>query len=266
VLQRVPALRPEAVEGGGVFEPDARDIDTNGLLQGFLRRLRNGGGQVLLNATVTALEADRNGWRILAGTQEIRAGVVVNAAGAWGDSLAVLAGANPVGLVPKRRTAFLIAPPDGLAIRDWPLTIGAREDLYFKPDAGKLLVSPADETPSEPIDAQPEEMDIAIAADRLAQRTTIGIRRIEHKWAGLRTFAPDKTPVVGYDPAIGGFFWLAGQGGYGFQTAPAMARLAAALISCKGIPAEIHDQGITGDALSPTRFFSTDGTRAAGPL
>ncbi len=265
VLRKVPAMRPEAVDGGGVFEPDARDIDTNGLLQGFLRRVRNGGGKILLDAPVTALDSDRSGWRLVAGGREIRAGLVVNAAGAWGDSLAALAGADPVGLVPKRRTAFLVTPPAGMDTRDWPLTIGAHEDLYFKPDAGKLLVSPADETPSEPVDAQPDEMDIAIAADRLAQRTTIEVRRIEHKWAGLRTFAPDKTPVVGFDPAVAGFFWLAGQGGYGFQTAPAMARLAAALISGRGIPSEIQDQGVTADQLSPARF-AAGGMRAGRPI
>jgi D-arginine dehydrogenase len=159
-----------------------------------------------------------------------------------------------VGLSPKRRTAFLIAPPSGVEIRHWPLTITAGEDLYFKPDAGKLLVSPADETPSEPLDAQPDEMDIAVAADRLAQCTGIEVRRIEHKWAGLRTFAPDKTPVVGFDPAIAGFFWLVGQGGYGFQTAPAMAQLGAALITGRGVPAALQDQGIAAEQLSPARF------------
>jgi D-arginine dehydrogenase len=163
--------------------------------------------------------------------------------------------------VPKRRTAFLITPPAEMDTRAWPLTIGAREDLYFKPDAGKLLVSPADETPSAPVDAQPEEMDVAIAADRLAQRTTIEVRRVEHKWAGLRSFVADKTPVVGYDPAVAGFFWLAGQGGYGFQTAPAMARLAAALISGNRVPAEIQDQGITADTLSPARLAASDEPR-----
>jgi D-arginine dehydrogenase len=254
VLRKVPVLRRTAVEGGGVFEPEARDIDTHGLLQGFLRRVRSGKGKILLDAPVTALERDGSGWRIIAGGREIRTGVIVNAAGAWGDTTAVLAGANPVGLTPKRRTAFLITPPDGMETRDWPLTIGAHEDLYFKPDAGKLLVSPADETPSEPVDAQPDEVDIAVAADRLAQRTTIEVRRIEHKWAGLRTFAPDKTPVVGFDPVLAGFFWLTGQGGYGFQTAPAMARLAAALVTGKGVPADIQDQGVTADQLSPARF------------
>lgn len=254
VCRKVPAMRPETVAGGGVFEPDARDIDTNGLLQGFLRILRNGGGKILLDAPVTALSRGTDGWRIAAGGTEIRAHTIVNAAGAWGDALAALAGAAPVGLTPKRRTAFLIAPPSGMDTRSWPLTIGAHEDLYFKPDAGKLLVSPADETPSEPMDAQPDEMDIAVAIDRLAQRTTIEVRRVEHKWAGLRTFAPDKTPVAGYDPDIAGFFWLTGQGGYGFQTAPALAQLAAALVTGRTIPAEIQDQGITADQLSPARF------------
>lgn len=254
VLRKVPAMRREAVEGGGVFEPGARDIDTNGLLQGFLRHVRSGNGKILLDAPVTAVERAGNRWRITAGGQEISADVLVNAAGAWGDTLAKLAGAKPVGLVPKRRTAFLIAPPEGMDTRDWPLTIGAHEDLYFKPDAGKLLISPADETPSEPVDAQPEEIDVAIAADRLAERTTIVVWHIEHKWAGLRTFAPDKTPVVGFDPSATGFFWLTGQGGYGFQTAPAIAKLAASLIAGKAIPAEIQDQGITADQLSPARF------------
>jgi D-arginine dehydrogenase len=261
VLGKVPAMRPEAIDGGGVFEPDARDIDTNGLLQGFLRRVRDGGGKVLMDAPVTALDRERSDWRIVAGDREVRSGVIVNATGAWGDSVAALAGANPVGLEPKRRTAFLIKPPEGFDTRDWPLTIGAREDLYFKPDAGRLLVSPADQTPSEPVDAQPEDIDLAIAADRLEQRTTIEVRRIEHKWAGLRTFAPDKTPVVGFDPAVAGLFWLTGQGGYGFQTAPAMARLASALISGKGIPAEIEDQGITEETLSPRRFAAAGSAR-----
>jgi D-arginine dehydrogenase len=262
-MRKVPAVRREAVESGGVFEPDARDIDTNGLLQGFLGRVRSGNGKILLDAPVTAIERDGSRWRIVAGSQEISAGVLVNAGGAWGDMLAVLAGAKPVGLAPKRRTAFLIAPPPGMDTRDWPLTISAHEDLYFKPDAGKLLVSPADETPSEPVDVQPEEMDVAIAADRLAERTTNEVRRIEHKWAGLRTFAPDKTPVVGFDPIVAGFFWLVGQGGYGFQTAPAMARLAAALVAGKGIPLEIQEQGITADQLSPARFATV--MRSARP-
>jgi D-arginine dehydrogenase len=263
ILQKVPVMRPEAVSSGGVFEPDARDIDTSALLQGFLRILRDNGGRILLDAPVTAVSRGTQGWNFAAGADEIHARIIVNAAGAWGDAIALLAGAAPLGLMPKRRTAFLIAPPSGVVTRGWPLTIGVREDLYFKPDAGKLLVSPADETPSAPTDAQPDEMDIAIAADRLAQRTTIEVRRIEHKWAGLRTFAPDKTPVAGFDPVVPDFFWLAGQGGYGFQTAPALAKVAAALITGRSIPAEIQDQGLTAEQLSPARFSSTRETVAA---
>lgn len=261
VLAKVPALRPDAVSGG-VFEPDARDIDTNALLQGFLRRLRAAGGSVFLDAPVARIERERKSWRITAGHRELHAAVIVNAAGAWCDEIAALAGLSPLGLAPKRRTAFLIQSPEGLDARSWPLTIGARENLYFKPDAGKLLISPADETPSAPVDAQPEELDIAVAVERLAALTTIEVRRIEHKWAGLRTFAPDKTPVVGFDLRTDGFFWLAGQGGYGFQTAPAIARLAAALISGASVPADIQNLGVTADALAPSRFLATGRARA----
>lgn len=252
VRAMVPVLRREAV-AGGVFEPDACDIDTNGLLQGFLRRLRAGGGEILLDAPVTAIQRERDSWRITAGTRQLRAATIVNAAGAWGDQVAAMAGAAQVGLAPKRRTAFLIRPPHGFATGAWPLVIGAREDLYFKPDAGMLLVSPADETASAPVDAQPEEIDIAVAVDRLAALTTIEVRRIEHKWAGLRTFTADKTPVVGFDPERAGFFWLVGQGGYGFQTAPALGRLAAALLR-GGVPSDLEDQGITAAALAPARL------------
>jgi D-arginine dehydrogenase len=253
VLEIVPILRRELI-AGGVFEPDARDIDTNGLLQGFLKQLRALGGTILLNAEVTALARDRSGWDIRLGDRDLRAGIVVNAAGAWGDHVAAMAGAPTIGLTPKRRTAFLIKPPENLDIAAWPLVIGAREDIYFKPDAGMLLVSPADETPSPPMDAQPEEIDIAIAADRLMAITHLDVRRVERKWAGLRTFAADKTPVVGFDPAVEGFFWLVGQGGYGFQTAPALSRAAAALLDGNPLPADLEDQELTDAGLSPARF------------
>lgn len=253
VLDIVPVLRREMITNG-VFEPDARDIDTNGLLQGFLKQLRALSGQVLLDSEVTALARDGGGWILRLGERELRARIVVNAAGAWADHIAALAQAKPLGLTPKRRTAFLIKPPQDLSTGAWPLTIGAREDIYFKPDAGLLLVSPADETPSAPVDAQPEELDIAIAVDRLTAITHLDVRRIERKWAGLRTFASDKTPVVGFDPALEGFFWLAGQGGYGFQTAPAISRTAAALIAGKPFPAQLEDQGLTRAELDPARF------------
>jgi D-arginine dehydrogenase len=160
----------------------------------------------------------------------------------------------PIGLVPKRRTALIVAPPPGIDITAWPLTIDAAETGYFKPEAGKLLVSPADETPVAPSDAQPEEIDIAVAVERLVERTTIRVTQVERKWAGLRSFVADKTPVVGFDPLMPGFFWLAGQGGYGIQTAEGLARCAAMLIGSGRLPPDIAAAGLAPATLSPARF------------
>jgi D-arginine dehydrogenase len=230
VLRRVPALRPGWV-AGGVAEPDAMDIDTHAMLSGFLRALRARGGQLRTDAEVLGLSRDGGAWRIALGSGEILADVVVAAGGAWCDTLGAMAGASPIGLVPKRRTAFLVDP-----------------------DAGKLLCSPADETPSPPCDAQPEDLDVAIAADRIQTAAEIPIARIARRWAGLRSFVADKTPVAGYDPHVAGFFWLAGQGGYGFQTTPAMALAAAALVDRRDLPAMLGNRGVTAAALSPARF------------
>lgn len=264
VIGRVPVLRADMVAGGGVIEPDAKDIDTNELLQGYLRQLRRLGGRVLLDAEMLGLARNGHGWTIETRAGTVSAEIIVNAAGAWADDIAAMAGARPVGLVPKRRTAFVFQPPTDIHISSWPLVIGAREDFYFKPDAGNLLVSPADETPSAPTDAQPEEIDVAIAADRLMSATTLEIRHIARRWAGLRTFAVDKTPVVGFDPGIDGFLWLAGQGGYGFQTAPALASIAAALTQSQGIPSKLQDFGLTEETLSPARFFEAETGRTTG--
>ena len=155
---------------------------------------------------------------------------------------------------PLRRTAILVEPPDGIDIHTWPAVIDADEQFYFKPDAGKLLLSPADEILSPPCDAQPEEMDIAVGVDRVQSALNLEVRRISHRWAGLRTFSPDRVPVVGFDAERPGFFWCAGQGGYGIQTAPAMARTAAALAKLESLPADIAVQGLTAQHLSPSRF------------
>lgn len=253
VLAKVPAFRREEV-AGGVFEPEAMDIDTNGLLQGYLRQLRAHGGTLAVDSEVLALQRNPSGWRVETRNATITAQLVVNAAGAWADDIARMAGAQPRGLEPKRRTAFLFQPPQHYETGKWPLAIGAREDFYFKPDAGNLLVSPADETPSAATDAQPEEIDIAIAADRVMAMTHFDIRHITHKWAGLRTFAPDKTPIVGFDPVVPGFFWLAGQGGYGFQTSPALAGLAADLVAGRPLAAGVRELGLTAEMLSPARL------------
>ena len=253
-LAMVPVLRPDHVIGA-VLEPDARDIDTNALLQGFLRLTKVRGGQIVLKAEVTALSRDADRWTLDTTAGPVRAGIVVNAAGAWADELAALAGLEPIGMAPKRRTAFVIEPATEVPFQHWPMVISAVEDIYFKPDAGRILVSPADETDSPPTDAQPEEIDVAIAIDRLETMSQMGVRRIVRRWAGLRTFAPDRTTVVGFDPRSPGFFWLAGQGGYGFQTSPAMASVAAGLVRTGAIPSRLADLGVTAEALSPGRFL-----------
>lgn len=252
-VARVPVLQPHRV-AGAVFEPEALDLDTNGLLQGSLRGLRRRGGEVRTGAEVTALAPlPGGGWRIETTAGPVEAGIVVNAAGSWADAVAALAGIAPVGLVPKRRTAFLFDAP-GHAVDGWPMMVDLDETFYIKPDAGKLLGSPADETPSPPCDAQPEEIDIAVAVDRIERATTLQIRRLTHRWAGLRSFVADKTPVLGFDPEAPGFFWCAGQGGYGFQTAPAMARLGAALLRGGPVPDDLARLGVTAAALAPGRF------------
>lgn len=249
----VPALRPE-VATAGVFEPDAQDIDTHALLSGLLRLLREEGGRVVTRAEVTAIARAGGAWRIETRAGPVSAAILVDAAGAWADEVAALAGVAPLGLAPKRRTAFVFEPPPGLAVASWPIVIGADEDVYVKPEAGLLLASPADETDSAPTDAQPEEIDVAQAAERVEALLDLPVRRILRRWAGLRTFAPDRTPVAGFDPGCEGFVWLAGQGGYGFQTAPALGRAAAGLILRGEMPADLAAAGLRAADLAPDRF------------
>jgi D-arginine dehydrogenase len=230
------------------------DIDVHGLHSAYLRLLRRRGGRLVTAAPVVGLDYAGGAWTATTHEGDFVAPVIVNAAGAWADAIAALAGLPPVGLVPKRRTALIVAPPPGIDIGAWPLTIDAAETGYFKPEAGKLLVSPADETPVAPSDVQPDELDIAVAVDRLIERTTIRVTHVERKWAGLRSFVADKTPVVGFDPLASGFFWLAGQGGYGIQAAEGLARCAAALIGAGRLPADIAAAGLAPATLSPARF------------
>ncbi len=248
-----PVLDREAVVAG-IFEPGAMDLDVHTLHTGFLRGIRHRGGEVRTRAPVTAIEQAGSGWKLTAGDEELQADVVVNAAGAWCDEVAALAGAAPVGLVPKRRTAFTFDPPDGMDPGTWPATIDIDEEFYFRPDAGRILGSPADETPSRPCDAQPEEMDLALGAHRIEEATVLQVRRMVTKWAGLRSFVADKTPVVGFDGAAEGFFWLAGQGGYGIQTSPALGRTAAALITSGELPGDLKKRGLEKAMLAPERL------------
>jgi D-arginine dehydrogenase len=252
-LERCPVLDP-AWLGHAHYEPEATDMDVHAIHQGFLRGLKERGGEVIANAAPIAIERTGGGWRVRTEGRELEARIVVNAGGAWADEVAALAGARPVGLIPKRRTAFTIDPPDGMAIAGWPMTIDVHETLYFKPEAGRLLASPADETPMPPCDVQPDEMDIAVAAARLEEMTTLRVRRIVRKWAGLRSFVDDKTPVLGFAPELPGFFWVAGQGGYGIMTSPAMGRAAAALAVGEKLPDDIARLGVTEAALAPARL------------
>jgi D-arginine dehydrogenase len=253
----VPVLRPDTVVGA-IYAAGEMDMDVHALHGAYLGRLRRHGGCVVTDAPVTGLIRHGGAWTVTTPAGDFVAPIVVNAAGAWADEVAALAGLPPVGLVPKRRTALIVAAPPDLGIERWPIVIDAAETGYFKPEAGKLLVSPADETPVPPCDVQPDELDIAIAIERLHQRTTIEVRHVERKWAVLRSFVADKTPVVGFDPLAQGFFWLAGQGGYGIQTAEGIAKCAAGLILQGRLPAEI---GLDPALLSPVRFRRPHTTR-----
>ena len=251
-LQRAAMLREDYV-AGAVLEPGSEEIDVAALHQGFLRGMRARGGTLAIEAAVTALARDGGLWRAETPAGAFAAPVVVNAAGAWCDAVAQLAGVAPIGLQPKRRTAFVF---DGSADNggDWPMVSDIGESFYFKPDAGRILGSPADEIPSEPCDAYPEELDIAIGADRIMQATTFDIRHIRNKWAGLRSFVKDREPVAGFDDAAEGFFWLAGQGGAGIMTAPALGTATAALATGEPLPEALTGQGITAAELGPGRL------------
>ena len=253
VVQRVPVLRPDMAHCG-VFEPDAMDMDVHAIHQGFLRGAKAAGAQLVCGAGVHHVQRESGGWRVDTPGGSFFAPILVNAAGAWCDEFAQLAGVAPVGLVPKRRTAFTSDAPAGCDISNWPLVIDAQESYYFKPDAGVLLMSPANEDVVSPQDVQPEELDVAIAVDRVETATTLQIRQVRRKWAGLRSFVADKSPVVGFAPDAPGFFWLAGQGGYGIQTAPAMGQLTAALVQGLPVPADLAALGVREEHVSACRF------------
>jgi len=250
----LPALRADQLIGA-VYEPDAADMDVHAIHQGYLRGMRRAGGQLVCNAEVAALERTGTVWqaRCQDGTC-YRAPVVLNAAGAWVDHIARLAGVEPIGIVPRRRSAFTFAPPAGISPSAWPMAFSATEDWYIKPDAGVLLGSPANADAVAPQDVQPEEMDIALAIDRIETHTTLSIRRPIRTWAGLRSFVADGDLVGGFDDTQPGFFWVAAQGGYGIQTSAAMGETCAAL--ARGLPVPPHPAsfGLTAEMLGPGRL------------
>jgi len=249
----VPVLRPERM-AGAVLEPDAADMDVHAIHQGYLRGMRHHGGEIVCGAEVSAIERSAWLWQVRAGERSYRAPLLINAAGAWCDAVATLAGVAAIGLVPKRRSAMLFAPPDGMDARAWPMCIGADHSWYMKPDAGLLLGSPANEDPMSPQDVQPEELDIALAIHHIEDMTTLQIRRPTRIWAGLRSFVADGDLVGGFDAAAPGFFWVAAQGGYGIQTSAAMGEACAALVRGEPLPPRIADFGLTAAMLSPRRL------------
>ena len=236
------------------YAPETMDIEAATVHQAYLKGLRRNGGQVVPSCTLESIERAAGRWRVQTAEAVFTAKVLVNAAGAWADELAQLAGVRPIGLQPRRRTAMLVQPSIPMSVNRWPMLVDIGETFYCKPDAGRLLLSPADETPSGPCDAQPEDLDVAVAVDRLENATTLSIQQVSHRWAGLRSFVADRTPVLGSDVGCEDFFWVAGQGGYGIQTAPAMSQLGAALLLGKKVPEDLVAHGVSVEALSPRRL------------
>ncbi len=240
----------------GIFDPSAVKLDTDVLLQAFARETRAAGGEVLTGRRAAAVDPRGEGWRVdTLGGEAFAAPVLINAAGAWADQLAAMAGVAPIGIAPKRRTIIAVDPPAGVDASRWPFVHTAAGDFYMLPEAGQILASPVDEVEDEACDAQPEEYDVALAAFRLEQYTTLAVSRIAHRWAGLRSFVADRTPTAGFDSRAPGFFWLVGQGGYGLQTAPAMAAIVEALAAGAPWPEGLAELGVTAAEIEPGRLL-----------
>ncbi len=248
----LPVLRP-GYAGGGMIEDASADIDVHALHQGYLRAARRLGARLRTGSPVQSMRREDGTWRVRVADAELVAPIVVNAAGAWGDVVARAAGVAPVGLRPLRRTAMVIDAPEGLPPEGWPAAIAADESFYFRPEGGRLLLSPADETPSEPCDAQAEDWDVAVAVDHFERAIGRPVARVLRRWAGLRVFTDDRTPVAGFAPDAPGFFWFAGQGGYGIQMAEGLARAGAALACGEALPEALAAHGVNLDDLSPAR-------------
>lgn len=253
-LAMVGCLRPERV-AGALLEPGAMDIDVHVLHQAYLRQMRHHGGVLRCDAGLRSARRTGAVWQLtLAQGDPVQARTVVNAAGAWADEVGVLLGARPIGLVPHRRSAFTFAPAPDVAFRDWPVVADVEQHWYFKPDAGVLLGSPANADPTTPHDVVAEELDVATGIHNIEAATTLRIRRPLRTWAGLRSFVADGEMVIGPDASCEGLFWLAGQGGYGIQSAPGAALLAASLLLQAPLPEELQRQGVDPDTVSPQRL------------
>ncbi len=250
----MPALKPEAC-AAALLDHGSLKLDTHAMLQAHVASLKAAGGSLVTGARVSAIMREGAGWRVTTSAGDFRAPLMINAAGAWADEVARMAGVQPIGIEPRRRTVISFAAPEGEDVSRWPFTKTVGTGFYLLPEGrGQLLASSMDQTPSDPCDAAPEELDIAIAADRVEQATTLPIRSISHSWAGLRSFAPDELPVIGEAAGAPSFVWCAGQGGAGFQTAPALSRIAAAAALGLPFPADCADAGLSFKMFSPARL------------
>ena len=253
MLARAPMLKP-TYAAAAYFDPDYWDIEVDALLQAYARHARRHGAQILEKRQLTGARRVGNQWLIETNEETIAAGTVVNAAGGWADTVAALCGVTPMGIVPHRRTAITVDLPEGIDASRLPEINEVEEIFYFKPEGGRLLASPADATPCEAADVQPEELDVAYAAHYVEEATTLNVRRIFKSWAGLRSFSADRLPVIGPARDAENFFWLAGQGGYGILTSPALGSLAAALLTGNSVPEPLARGGIGAETFSPLRF------------
>jgi D-arginine dehydrogenase len=249
VHELCPLLKDDAVHG--LADRNGIRLDPHALLQGNLRQLKARGGELLTGERIAAIEYRDGAWHVTSerGNRH-SAGILISAAGSWTDQVAVMAGVRPIGLQPLRRTIITFDAPSGTMLDGLPFTKTIHDELYFAPESGRLFASPMDEVPSDPCDAQPDEYEVALAAHRMEERTTVKVERIHSRWAGLRTFTPDRHPAVGFAPDAKGFFWLAGQGGFGLQTSPAMAAITASLLA--GAPWPVGD--VSAEDLAPGRF------------
>ncbi|MEO0689160.1 MAG: FAD-dependent oxidoreductase [Pseudomonadota bacterium] len=256
-IQKVaPVLKvgPEAAHRA-ILDTGSLKLDTDAMLQRHLADLRAAGGELVTGAKVLSIAHTRNPWELQTSSGTLQSPKIVNAAGAWADEFARLAGVSPIGLEPRRRTVISFAGPPDSDVSRWPFVKTVGEGFYMLPEGKtQLLASSMDQTPSAPCDAAAEELDIAVAADRVVNATNLEIRRIAHSWAGLRSFAPDERPVIGEAAEASGFFWCAGQGGYGFQTSAALSRLAAGCITAEPWPDDLREAGVTPEVFSPARF------------
>ena len=246
-------MKPGWVKGALLTEA-AGALDVDAIHRGFLKSFKAAGGEIVLKAEVTALVSSEAGWTVETTAGTFTSAVVVNAGGAWADVIGQMAGAGPIGLKPLRRTALTVAAPEGLDTATLPMILDVDEEFYIKGDAGRLLLSPANEDPESPCDAQPDEYDVALCIWRIEEATTLKITKIDSKWAGLRSFVADKAPVAGFSGKAKGFYWLAGQGGYGIQSAPALSAFAASDILGAGLPEELAKEGFDPASVSPLRL------------